>query len=91
MSKPTTIRAKAIGLRLYSGRRALGLTQAEFAEAIVNAANDDGCTINLTDSAVAHWEAGRSEPALRYRRHIAKVLDADRRELFPLVGANEAA
>lgn len=91
MSRGTTIRAKAIGLRIYSGRRALGLTQVEFAEAVVNAASDDGCTIALTDSTVCKWESGRSEPALRYRRHIARVLDADRRDLFPLVGENEAA
>lgn len=86
-----TNRARAIAERLHVGRRDHGYSQTQFAALIVQAAADEGEQISLTRTAVAHWEAAHWEPALRYRRYIAKVLDRDRRELFPTVSVNEAA
>jgi transcriptional regulator with XRE-family HTH domain len=90
-SRTPTIRARAIAARLLLARRDNGLSQAQFAAAIVQAAADDGETFSLDRSAIARWEAGTFEPALRYRKYIARVLDRDRRELFPTVSVNEAA
>jgi transcriptional regulator with XRE-family HTH domain len=80
-----------IGMQIRSERRELGYTQAELVDAVIAAAHDDGEAIALTVAAVSQWESGRHEPALRYRRHLARVLDRDQRTLFPNVGANEAA
>jgi transcriptional regulator with XRE-family HTH domain len=80
-----------IAERIRTARVDLGLTQTELAARIVQAAHDDGEELSLTHGAVARWEAARFEPALRYRRYIARVLDRDRRELFPTVAAHEAA
>lgn len=91
MKANPTLRARMIGMQIRSRRREQGWTQAELVEAVINAAIEDGAELTLNRSAVAHWEAGRFEPALRYRRHIAKVLDTDQRTLFPNVSSNEAA
>lgn len=80
-----------IAERIRTARLDIGLTQEAFAEAVVAAAVADGEELSLDRSAVARWESARFEPALRYRRHIARVLDRDRRELFPTVAAHEAA
>jgi transcriptional regulator with XRE-family HTH domain len=80
-----------IALQIRSGRRGLGLSQQAFAEAITAAAADDGEDLSLTRVAVSQWEGAYFEPALRYRRHVARVLDADPRVLFPNVGRNDAA
>lgn len=45
------------------------MTQADLAEAIATATGDP-----LDRSAVAHWEKGRHEPALRHRKALAAVL-----------------
>lgn len=80
-----------IAERIHTARRDLGLSQQALADAIVEAAAADAEDINLDRSAVSRWEAGTFEPALRYRKYIARVLDRDRRELFPAVTVNEAA
>lgn len=80
-----------IAERIHTARRDLGLSQEAFAQLIVDAAADDAETIKLDRSAVSRWEAGTFEPALRYRKYIARVLDRDRRELFPAVSINNAA
>jgi transcriptional regulator with XRE-family HTH domain len=80
-----------IAERIHSARRDAGLSQAELAKRIVEAAASDGEDLSLDRSAVARWEAAIFEPALRYRRYIARVLDRDRREMFPTVAAHEAA
>lgn len=86
-----TNRARMIAERIYAARLDAGLTQEAFANRVVEAAAAEGETVTLDRSAVARWEAATFEPALRYRRHIARVLDRDRRELFPTVAAHEAA
>lgn len=80
-----------IALQVRGARREAGLSQTKLAELVVQAAADEGEEINLDRSAIAHWEAARYEPALRYRRFVARVLDRDIRTLFPNVAANEAA
>lgn len=91
MSQSPTLRAQMIGLQINSLRREACLTQAELAAAIVNAAAEDGVTVTLDSSAVSHWEAGRFEPALRYRRYIADIFGVPVRNLFPNISRNEAA
>lgn len=91
MSPRPTIRSLMIAERIHTARRDLGLSQDALAALVIQAAADDGEDISLDRSAVSRWEAGTFEPALRYRKYIARVLDRDRRELFPAVSINDAA
>lgn len=52
-----------LATRITSQRRAVFLTQEALAKAI-----------GVTQSAVARWETGESEPALRHRRKLAETL-----------------
>lgn len=72
-----------IGANICRLRRELGLTQAELAAQIVEIAEADGRSLTLTKTAVTHWERGRTEPALRYRRFLVTALETDSRLLFP--------
>jgi transcriptional regulator with XRE-family HTH domain len=92
VSTTPTIRARMIGMQIRTRRRELGLTQTELADAIVARAFEaHAVEVSLSKVAVSQWESGRHEPALRYRPHIARVLDLDQRTLFPNIGANDMA
>lgn len=91
MNAAAPIRTQMIAMQIRSARREQGLSQQALADAIVAAAADEGDQITLTRVAVSQWESARFEPALRYRRHIASVLDTDQRVMFPNVGRNDAA
>lgn len=84
-------RAKLYGQTIRQAREEQGLTLARFAQAVVDAATTDGEHVTLTAAAVSRWEAGYHEPALRYRTHIATVLGADVRHLFPPIPKDWAA
>lgn len=79
VSYRTKREATVWGTRIARLRRDAFLTQAEFADAIVEASGGD---VSLTRSSVANWEAGNYVPALRYRPLIATVLEQDVRLLF---------
>lgn len=79
-------RAKLYGRLIKEAREAEGMTQAALAQAVVNAAADDGERLSLTAAAVCRWEAGRFEPALRYRPFICEALGVRHQSgLFPPV------
>jgi transcriptional regulator with XRE-family HTH domain len=67
------------GRRIHHLRQKACLTQEQLAQRVVDIADAD---IQLHRSAIAHWEAGRAEPALRYRRALARALDIDFDLLF---------
>lgn len=52
-----------LAVRIARQRRAVFLTQEALAKAV-----------GVTQSAVALWETGKSEPALRHRRALAEAL-----------------
>lgn len=61
--------ARVWGLRIRTLRVEKCMTQADLAEAIAAATGEP-----LHRTAVAHWEKGRHEPALRHRKALAAVL-----------------
>lgn len=74
-----TPQAVSWGRRIRHLRKKACLTQQGLADAIVESSDGD---LQLNRSAVAHWEKGDAEPALRYRRALAKALDTDFDLLF---------
>lgn len=76
--KETQPRAKLYGRLIREARIAEGLTQEAFAQAVIDAAADEGDTLSLSKAAVCRWEAGRFEPAVRYRPHICTALRISR-------------
>lgn len=91
MPRTPTPRARLYGRNIRDARIAACLTQEQFARAVVDTAANYGDDLTLGQPAVARWEAGLFEPALRYRRHIAAVLDTEVRYLFPAIPKDWAA
>ena len=91
MSRTPTPRARLYGRNIRDARIDACLTQEQFARAVVDTAAAYGDELTLDASAVSRWEAGLFEPALRYRRHIAAVLDTEVRYLFPAIPKDWAA
>lgn len=60
-----------VGLRVRQYRRNRGLTQAQLALAISDQLGGESCH----QSSVSHWEHGRAEVSLRFRRPLAEVLE----------------
>lgn len=58
-----TEQRSALGKRIAQQRRAVFLTQEQLAE-----------RVGVTQSAVARWESGDSEPALRHRMRLCEAL-----------------
>lgn len=67
--------AQQAGERIRAVRVALGLTQAEFAEAV---------SPPVAQATVARWESGDSTPRDHHKRSIAALAGRPARELFPL-------
>lgn len=78
--------ARAWGIRIRTLRTQRCLTQQDLADAIAEATGE-----TLDRSAVAHWETGRHEPALRHRRAIAGVLEVPVTILFEMPAEVTAA
>lgn len=62
------------GSNIENGRRALGMSQAELADAV-----------GVWQSSVAKWESGDNIPRDRHKVRIAQALRQDVRTLFPLI------
>lgn len=80
-----SLKARIYGANIAELRERHGLSQERFAEAVVNAALDDGEELSLDRAAVSRWESGLFTPAMRYRPYIATVLATDARVIFPAV------
>lgn len=91
MPRTPTPRASLYGRNIRDARIDACLTQEQLARAIVDTAITNGERLTLDASAVSRWEGGLFEPSLRYRPHIAAVLDADVRFLFPAIPKDWAA
>lgn len=61
------------------------MTVTQLADEIVKAAAEAGVELTLDRSAVSRWIAGENEPHMKYRPHIAKVLQRDPHDLFEAV------
>ncbi len=85
MGTATTVTARVIGANIRQMRRERGWTQAELADAIRAESARTGDELPIDRSAIAHWEAGRFEPALRYRPILCALFNVDARLLFPQV------
>lgn len=68
-----TERTRTWGKNIERGRDALGMTQAQLAEAV-----------GVTQQAVSSWEQGLSTPRDEMRLALAEVLHQDVAQLFPL-------
>lgn len=64
---------KQWGENIERGRKALGLTQVQLAEAV-----------GVTQQTVSSWETGDSAPRDRLKVRLADVLRQEVRSLFPL-------
>lgn len=64
---------KGIGKEIYERRRALGMSQGEFAK-----------KIGVQASHVAYIEGGQRRPSIPLLKRMARVLDIDARRLFIL-------
>jgi transcriptional regulator with XRE-family HTH domain len=62
------------GSNIERGRRLLGISQAELADAV-----------GVWQSSVAKWESGENTPRDHHKIKIAQALKQDVRHLFPLV------
>lgn len=71
---------RSLGRRIALQRRGLFLTQRQLAD-----------LLGVTQSAVARWESGECEPALRHRRKIAAALEISPAILFAEPDAEVAA
>jgi transcriptional regulator with XRE-family HTH domain len=63
---------------IANGRKALGLSQAQLAERVAEAAGRP-----LSQQSVARWEAGHDAPRDLFRAALATVLSQDVAQLFP--------
>lgn len=68
-----------LGRRIFDGRQARFLTQAQLAE-----------LCQVSQSTIAHWERNSTIPSMRYRELLAGVLGIYARVLFEQVAADEA-
>lgn len=78
--------ARVWGLRIRTLRVEKCMTQQDLAAAIAKATGDP-----LHRTAVAHWEKGRHEPALRHRKALAAVLGLPVSILFEMPAQVSAA
>ena len=81
-----SISSRVWGQRIRTLRKSRYLTQQDLADAIAASTGD-----TLHRSAVAHWETGRHEPALRHRRAIAVALGCPADLLFEVPAEVTAA
>lgn len=77
--------AALFGRRMDRARLHNFLTITQFTEDIIDAAREAGVDLRLDRSAVSRWLTGENEPHMKYRPHIAKVLQRDPHDLFEAV------
>ncbi|MGI8576764.1 MAG: helix-turn-helix domain-containing protein, partial [Nocardioidaceae bacterium] len=79
-------------LRLREHREALGLTQAELAERLVQMAwARERIHVGVNGDMVSKWERGLKQPSKLYRRLLCLTMDASPHELGLLLNADDPA